>query len=360
MKKFFTFIVVAVMAFAAQANELTVGEGLSYSNVNPICGLYADTEGTMTQTVYPAEMLTDMAGGNITAITFYTLNWYYETYGGSPSDDETDFINFDGANFQLALKEIDENGFTEAVAFVGATAVATCVPEYGDTEVKFVLDQPFAFSGKSLVVEVTCIETVGDWGQTYFFGSAAETECSYYYIPGGGDDGSDAIGISKHMPMATFTYEAGTTPVVDQVGAPRFEGYTEDGITGYGVNIIPTTEGSSIMYCVYVEQDGQWVLVRDWTGYEGSEKEIWFTEENAKYRVEAYAYIGQVQSQQVAYEFVVEYVPQVGIDEINGGKSVAGVRYFNVAGQEMPEANGLTIVVTTYTDGTTSTAKVIK
>jgi hypothetical protein len=29
-------------------------------------------------------------------------------------------------------------------------------------------------------------------------------------------------------------------------------------------------------------------------------------------------------------------------------------------GQEMQEANGLTIVVTTYTDGTTSTAKVMK
>ena len=56
----------------------------------------------------------------------------------------------------------------------------------------------------------------------------------------------------------------------------------------------------------------------------------------------------------------IEDDPQLGIDEINGGKTVAGVRYFNVAGQEMPEANGMTIVVTTYTDGTTSAAKVVK
>ena len=48
------------------------------------------------------------------------------------------------------------------------------------------------------------------------------------------------------------------------------------------------------------------------------------------------------------------------VDELNAGKTVAGVRYFNMAGQEMQEANGLTIVVTTYTDGTTSTAKVMK
>ena len=48
------------------------------------------------------------------------------------------------------------------------------------------------------------------------------------------------------------------------------------------------------------------------------------------------------------------------IDEMNAGKAVAGVRYFNMAGQEMQEANGMTIVVTTYTDGTTSAVKVMK
>ncbi len=354
MKKFFTLIAVAVLAFAAQANELTVGEGLSYSNVNPICGLYADTEGCLTQTVYPATMLTDMAGGNITAVTFYTLNWYYETYGGTPSTDETDFINFDDAKFQLALMEIDENGFTEDVAFVGATAVATCVPENGDTEVTFVLDEPFAYTGKSLVVEVTCIEA-GSWGQTYFFGSAAADNCSYYYIPGGGDDGADAIGITKHMPMATFNYEEGTTVVV---GAPVFNGYTIDGVTGYGVDITPTTEGSEIMYRVLVWDPvtEEWIVRDDWNLYDDAEREIWFENNGEKVRVEAYAFIGENRSQDVAYEFTVA----TALDELMGSKTVAGVRYFNMAGQEMQQAEGLTIVVTTYTDGTTNAVKVVK
>lgn len=48
------------------------------------------------------------------------------------------------------------------------------------------------------------------------------------------------------------------------------------------------------------------------------------------------------------------------VNEINDGKTVAGVKYFNMAGQEMAQPNGLTIQVTTYTDGTTSTAKVVK
>jgi hypothetical protein len=50
----------------------------------------------------------------------------------------------------------------------------------------------------------------------------------------------------------------------------------------------------------------------------------------------------------------------VAVNELNADKAVAGVRYFNMAGQEMQEANGMTIVVTTYTDGTTSAVKVMK
>ena len=49
-----------------------------------------------------------------------------------------------------------------------------------------------------------------------------------------------------------------------------------------------------------------------------------------------------------------------GVEELNADKTVAGVRYFNMAGQEMQQANGLTIVVVTYTDGTTSATKVVK
>ena len=50
----------------------------------------------------------------------------------------------------------------------------------------------------------------------------------------------------------------------------------------------------------------------------------------------------------------------VGVDEMNADKAIAGVRYFNMAGQEMQQANGMTIVVTTYTDGTTTAVKVMK
>lgn len=48
-------------------------------------------------------------------------------------------------------------------------------------------------------------------------------------------------------------------------------------------------------------------------------------------------------------------------DEMSVGKAIANVKYFNLAGQEMTElTDGVNLVVTTYTDGTRTTSKVIR
>ena len=60
------------------------------------------------------------------------------------------------------------------------------------------------------------------------------------------------------------------------------------------------------------------------------------------------------------YVYCAQAVMTTGIDEMNANKTVANVRYFNMAGQEMQQADGRTIVVTTYTDGTTNAVKVVK
>ncbi len=346
MKKFFTLIAVAVLAFAAQATEMTVCDGTDTNNYVPIYGLYVDTDGTFGQMIYPADLLTDMVGKEITGVKFY-----------SPS------INFYDATLQLSMAMTDKNDFEDYVAIEGATALCSIVPNFGDTEMTFVFDEPYLYEGGNLMVQVLVTE-VGTWKGTSFYG----VNMPYYYSLYQYQSAWSSTPSKYHeafLPKATFTYEDGQVtppepPVVDQVGAPTFQGYTVDGIHGYGVYILPTTEGSDIMYRVFVwdEENGEWSLITAWTQYEGTEGEIYMTEINAKYRVEAYAFIGQVQSPEVAYEFVV--TPPTGINEMNAGKTVAGVRYFNMAGQEMQQAEGLTIVVTTYTDGTSSAVKVVK
>ena len=52
--------------------------------------------------------------------------------------------------------------------------------------------------------------------------------------------------------------------------------------------------------------------------------------------------------------------PYSGVEEMNADKTVASVRYYNMAGQEMAQPQGLAIKVTTYSDGTSSTVKVMK
>ena len=47
-------------------------------------------------------------------------------------------------------------------------------------------------------------------------------------------------------------------------------------------------------------------------------------------------------------------------DELAASKEVKEVRYYNPMGQQMSEPHGITIVVTEYTDGTTSTKKVLR
>ncbi len=132
--------------------------------------------------------------------------------------------------------------------------------------------------------------------------------------------------------------------------APTFNGYTEDGIHAYFVEI-NQTEPSTIYYRVQ-SPDGEWT---EWAEY----TEVLAFTGNGKYRVEAYAVApDKAPSTEIAYEFVVS--PFTGIEEMNADKQVANVRYFNMAGQEMQQADGLTIMVTTYTDGTTNAVKVVK
>ena len=55
----------------------------------------------------------------------------------------------------------------------------------------------------------------------------------------------------------------------------------------------------------------------------------------------------------------LEVIPSA-IEAVNTGKTVVAERYYNVAGQEIANPVGIAIKVTTYSDGTKSTTKVVK
>jgi len=59
-------------------------------------------------------------------------------------------------------------------------------------------------------------------------------------------------------------------------------------------------------------------------------------------------------------DIVYLIIQPTAVDEVNAGKTVSNVRYYNLAGQEMTQPSGMTIQVTTYSDGTTNAVKVFK
>ena len=147
-----------------------------------------------------------------------------------------------------------------------------------------------------------------------------------------------------------FTTKAQQVVPTEQTAAPSISADTQIGIHAYFVTI--TESEPSDLYYRYCKDDGEW---SDWILYDG----VLAFEEDGYYQVEAYAIAdGKLESLHVGCSFVV--TPRTGLDEITGEKAVAGVRYFNAMGQEMAQPSGMTIVVTTYTDGTTSAVKVVK
>jgi hypothetical protein len=85
-----------------------------------------------------------------------------------------------------------------------------------------------------------------------------------------------------------------------------------------------------------------------------------FAGDNMFYVPSTYTYTFGLQLKDGQYYLLVAQGPRTAVNELVDGKTVANVRYFNMAGQEMQQADGMTIVVTTYTDGTTSATKVMK
>lgn len=141
------------------------------------------------------------------------------------------------------------------------------------------------------------------------------------------------------------------TPL-EQTESPIINGHAAEGTNTYIVEMAPN-EPSTIYYRVKID-DGEF---GGWLEYDDA---LTFSSEG-RYYIEAYAVAeGKAPSETVYYEFVISPSPITGINELANGKTVTSIRYFNAAGQEIARPVGLTIVVTTYTDGSTSAAKVVK
>ena len=375
MKKFYMILAaIAALTMSAQAQnyaEINVGslEGAdtyngSYFDMAPTNFYLAHTG---VQMLYTPDLLADMNGKQNVRIKSLDFWFHCETFEEIARDVKIYLQEVDATEFA-----VNDEGVKQFFPFGEPNKTMSInydlINYYGD-DVCFNFDfEPFAFTpGRSLLITMVFDAEDDDnctMGSDYapFYTSGIRNKAMTYtnnwtsfvdYAMGENFPDATATlgcGTNVELPVTRIGYNYETPDPEVMTAAPVFNGYTEDGIHAYFVEILET-EPSTIYYRVQYP-DGSWT---EWAEY----VDILSFTGDGKYRVEAYAIApGKAKSFEIAYEFVV--APLSGIDEMMSGKTVAGVRYFNMAGQEMTEANGLTIVVTTYTDGTTSAVKVVK
>ncbi len=387
MKKIFTLFAVAALAFAAQANVLTVAEGEYQSSANPVYGLWFDTPG-ITQQIYPAEMLAEMSGCQITEISFFTIGVAYESMGYSYEEvyenDYRYYINFDGADVELALMETNELGFTEAAYYTGATVVASATPVKGERGLTFVLNEPFQYNGGNLLVQAS-YDGEGSYGTTYFWGAGMVDDndnplyyCSYY----GYENYSGELQgyTSDFLPAAAFTYEESVSePGYYLVGFNDWNNpieITEEGTTidvaqqdfnnpddtAQEFKIITTNDNGETVWLGGVDENNVgYFMIED----SMLDSPITLDDAGANFRLpEPGNYtIHLAFLDKSTVSGLIMFVTKNEVTAVNGiaAKAIAGVKYYNLAGVESSRPfKGINVVVTTYTDGTTSTTKVVK
>ena len=180
---------VALNAAALEAaNEVTVCDGTTQNSYVPTYGLYFDDNQTNAQMIYPADMLTDMVGKEITSISFYA----------------TAATGLQNGTFQLSFKTTDQAEFATAEEITEMTVVATLVPDPNSDMLTFNLETPFLYEGGNLAVENRVI-AAGNWKSGNYYGVATDYYASIYAFNNWGSE----VRQQQFLPKATFLYKDG-------------------------------------------------------------------------------------------------------------------------------------------------------
>ena len=198
MKTIFRYIILLVgillMSFVSVGqNELTVHDGTATNNYIPMYVFYFD-DWTRSQVVIPSTDLTNMSGGIITSITFYTTDYNipYTT----------------ASTFEIYLKEVDYTNISSYEDESNMTLI------YGPNTGEFVAEGSggkitfenfnFQYNGGNLLI--TCKNTTDTgWKNMYFYG---ETINGSSISNSNGTAGSEISPTQRNfIPKTTFEYE---------------------------------------------------------------------------------------------------------------------------------------------------------
>ena len=233
-------------------------------------------------------------------------------------------LNHDGTAITVPLPQDLSQDAVISMGFVGdVNGIFYCYDYYGYNPIHYIIN------GNTITVSEPHFEQNGEIFHFY--------DCLYAYDPN--------INMVAAEANIIYTLDSET----DKTSAPVIKGSLEDDGHAYRVEITPTEPSTIYVRTQFAGTYSEWFTYSD---------PMVFTDAG-QYLVEAYAVAdGKSSSDHVSHSFEVELYTALG--ETPVGKQIVGTRYYNLMGQEVQQPDGVVIVVTTYSDGTTSAAKVVK
>ena len=194
----FSVIFTLLLSVSLRAQvTLTVADGNATNGYIPVYGYYTD-DFLHEQVVYPASMLSAMAGGEISAMKFY--------FYSSPSN-EWD------ATFIVKLGITEEAAFpTSASSFLTGAITTThtgTLTLSNDNTMTITFNAPFLYTGGNLLLDITTAET-GDYSSGTFIGINSARGSAYAYNSSGVAYANSPT-VQNFIPKTSFTYMFGDT-----------------------------------------------------------------------------------------------------------------------------------------------------
>lgn len=335
------------------ANTLVkVGNPTATGTSVPVSLLYNNSE---SETIYTAEQLGIDANSMITSLTYKGYSTGSKTLTPTvtiwlANADDATLVN-GTANVPLYNTDGMTKVFEEVVTFEPKGSSSETVDMLVAN-----LSEPFMYTGGNLRVIVRSVND--DWTSFYFeYDGNVSGQCVYRR-----NDNQDTF---LNGTTVSATYNMPVVYLGIQKEAVTYSGVVNDtdGNPLEGVTVTLTSQAGRgatagpAVYTATTDEEGKFevnVVQADKT-YDATFSKDGYKDVN----IEGIDFAdGSVALDEPV---VMELDNVTGVNGVNAGKTVASVKYYNVAGQAADKAfQGVNIVVTTYTDGTTSTVKVIK
>lgn len=224
MRKLINLVALAALLFvpslANAQNSLTICDGTATHNFVPFYGYYADATQN-GQMIYPADLLTDMVGMEISGMEFYISEW------GSYGSDIGNWIVSLGTTTETTL-----SGINTAVSLTEVYSGAMTFNS-DNTLMTVTFTQGFVYTGGNLLVEFNHPVSSG-YRQIYFYG-VTSSGSSYTYN-----------GQRDFLPKVTFSY--GEPPTCIRPENLTATDITSDGLTLNWADPMNTNATYSIDY----------------------------------------------------------------------------------------------------------------